>query len=101
MDKKEKALQSALSKINDDRTQMEELQNTLSLIKSETPDIVKLNAANESDRIAAQKATMQNTKLKQDIESLQEAYNKMVMIDRFFFVSNYSPFTRHILIFSD
>lgn len=76
-----------MSEININKMQMDELQNTLSLMKSEQPDIVKLNAANESDRIAAQKATMQNTKLKQDIESLQEAYNKMVSTEK-----NYLPF---------
>lgn len=84
--KKETELRTALVEIAQNRSMIEKLNNAIRLLQSEQPDVAKLNAANESDRIAAQKATAQNNKLKNEIENLQEAYNKMVCFEIIVFV---------------
>lgn len=73
-------LQKVTSELTSYQLKAEELTEAMQVMKSETPDVSKLNAANESDRLAAQKATSQNAQLKLDVEHLQEAYDEMVFI---------------------
>lgn len=47
---------------------------------SDNVSLLKLNADITSDKIAAQRATEQNKKLKEDIHGLEDAFVKMVRL---------------------
>lgn len=74
----EYSLRSTKEELTQSRNRVEELSQTIQLVQSEKPDSAKLNAAMESDKLAAQKATTQNAKMKLDLQHLEKAFEQMV-----------------------
>lgn len=65
---------------NESIAKIEELAQTKEFECKQTNEVslLKLNADITSDKVAAQRATEQNKKLKQDLQGLEEAVVKMV-----------------------
>lgn len=74
----EYSLRSTKEELTQSRSRVEELSQTIQQVQSEKPDSAKLNAAMESDKLAAQKATAQNAKMKLDLQHLEKAFEQMV-----------------------
>ncbi|XP_030757780.1 golgin subfamily A member 2 [Sitophilus oryzae] len=54
-----------------------QLESMIDQLRGNQPDSVKLLAAMESDKVAASRAIQQNKELKQQLESMQEVFQKM------------------------
>lgn len=83
LQEKNVSLESELADVNQkllvSNSKIQELEEiVLTKCDHENISIMKLNADITSDKVAAQKATEQNLKLKQDIQDLEGAYVKMV-----------------------
>lgn len=55
-----------------------QLESMVEQLRGNQPDSVKLLATMESDKVAASRAIQQNRELKQQLESMQEVFMKMV-----------------------
>ncbi|XP_039280277.1 golgin subfamily A member 2 [Nilaparvata lugens] len=56
---------------------IEELERSLERLESDRPDVSRLQAAIESDKVAASRAVAQNSDLKKQLEELQDAFIKL------------------------
>lgn len=85
INEKEMLLKELIAK-NDSLSQLETM---IEQLQGNQPDSVKLLAAMESDKIAAARAVQQNKELKEQLESMQEVFMKLVCI---FCLKNYDNY---------
>lgn len=76
INEKEMLLKELAAK-NDSLSQLEII---IEQLRGNQPDSVKLLATMESDKVAAARAVQQNKELKQQMESMQEVFMKLVSI---------------------
>lgn len=67
---------------------LSQLETIIEQLRGNQPDSVKLLATMESDKIAAARAVQQNKELKDQMESMQEVFMKLVSMFTVFIKSN-------------
>lgn len=81
-------MQSVTEELNESKNKIIQLEESLDNLQVDHFDATKLNAAIESDKIAAARSMAQNAELKLQIEELQRTFIQMVNFITFsFFLS--------------
>lgn len=60
---------------------LSQLETMIEQLQGNQPDSVKLLATMESDKVAAARAVQQNKELKEQMESMQEVFMKLVSVN--------------------